>query len=56
MATINKVTELLPNGGQAISSEQIQAHLDVNNQDGWYLVGVDNLVNWYRFFWAKVTE
>lgn len=53
MATINKVTTLSPAGGTPITDEQIQGHLDEQNGDGWHLVGVDNLMGWYRFFWAK---
>lgn len=49
---INKVTTLrLP---EILTDEQIQDHIDEQNLDGWYLVCVDNLVGWYRFFWAKV--
>lgn len=51
---INKVTTL--RNPAALTDEQIQAHIDELNADGWYLVGVDNLVGWYRFFWAKVLE
>lgn len=47
----NKVTTLImPNG---LTDSDIQAHIDAQNADGWHLVAVDNLVNWYRFFWAK---
>jgi len=53
MATINKVTKLYPPVGGTMSDEIIQDHFDEQNADGWYLVGVDNLVGWYRFFWAK---
>lgn len=48
---INKVTTLrVPTG---ITDEDIQAHIDEQNGDGWELVAVDNLVGWYRFFWQK---
>lgn len=54
---INKVTTCFPTQGHSITDEFIQQHMDEQNSDGWYLVGVDNLVGWYRFFWAKeVTE
>jgi len=55
--TINKVTQFRSkNSGSVMDEEEIQAHFDELNADGWFLVGVDNLVGWYRFFWAKVTE
>lgn len=51
---INKITTLrLP---QMLTDAEIQAHFDELNVDGWYLVGIDNLVGWYRFFWAKNIE
>lgn len=50
---INKITKLSPNSGNTLTSEEIQSHIDEQNADGWYLMGVDNLVGWYRFFWAK---
>lgn len=54
MAIENKVTTLrFP---QVLTDDQIQAHLDEQNDLGFYLIGVDNLVGWYRFFWAKVVE
>lgn len=53
MTTINKVTQLRSTD---LNEETIQVHFDELNADGWYLVGVDNLVGWYRFFWAKVIE
>lgn len=56
MAIINKVTTLRAAEGSAISDETIQTHFDTQNTDGWRLVGVDNLVGWYRFFWEKTTE
>lgn len=53
MATLNKVTKLRNPTG--LSEEDIQAHIDELNADGWYLVALDNVVGWYRFFWAKVS-
>lgn len=50
---INKVTKLFPENGSCLSEECIQNHIDTQNEDGWNLVAVDNLVGWYRFFWAK---
>jgi len=50
---VNKVTRLFPVPGGVIDEAVIQAHLDVQNQDGWQLVCVDNMVGWYRFFWSK---
>lgn len=47
--TINSVTKLYGN----LDESAIQAHIDQQNQAGWRLVAVDNLVGWYRFFWAK---
>lgn len=48
---INKITTLrAPN---ILTDEAIQAHIDVQNADGWYLVCLDNMVGWYRFFWVK---
>lgn len=48
---INKVTKLY--AADTITDEQIQAHLDYNNSEGWQLLAVDNLMGWYRFFWTK---
>ena len=53
MTTINKVTTLAPSATVPLTDESIQAHFDAQNADGYYLVGVDNLMGWYRFFWAK---
>lgn len=53
MATINKVTTLRKDG---MVDTDIQDHLDEHNADGWSLIFVDNLVNWYRFFWSKEVE
>ena len=50
--TTNKITTL--RSPTSLTDEQIQTHIDEQNADGWYLVGIDNLVGWYRFFWAKV--
>lgn len=48
--TINKVTKLYDVN---LTEELIQSHLDTQNSDGWYLISVDNVRGWYRFFWAK---
>lgn len=50
---VNKVTKLFPSSGNTLDEAAIQAHFDELNADGYYLVGVDNLVGWYRFFWEK---
>lgn len=50
---INKVTTLRTS--TSLDDATIQQHIDAQNTDGWYLVAVDNLVGWYRFFWAKGT-
>ena len=55
MATVNKVTKLFPPPGGTMTEELIQAHIDEQNADGYHLVCVDNMVGWYRFFWAKET-
>lgn len=52
----NKVTTLFSQTGDSLTEQVIQQHINEQNADGYYLVGVDNLVGWYRFFWAKVTE
>jgi hypothetical protein len=54
MTKTNKVTTLRVS--QQLTDEQIQAHLDSLNADGYYLVAVDNLVGWYRLFWEKEIE
>lgn len=51
---INKVTTLF--SSDTLTDEQIQSHIDNQNLDGWYLIAVDNLVGWYRFFWSKNSE
>lgn len=48
---INKVTTL--RSPSVLDDATIQAHIDEQNADGYYLVALDNLVGWYRFFWAK---
>jgi hypothetical protein len=48
--TINKVTKLYDAN---ICEELIQEHIDIQNNDGWYLISVDSIRGWYRFFWAK---
>lgn len=50
---INKITEL--RNADILTDENIQAHLDEHNADGWFLVTADNMGGWYRFFWAKNT-
>lgn len=51
MVILNKVTTLY----SPISLEEvnIQEHIDEQNALGYYLVAVDNVNGWYRFFWAK---
>lgn len=39
-----------------LTDEEIQAHLDAMNADGYNLLALDNLVGWYRFFWEKEVE
>lgn len=51
MTTVNKVSKL--RNANTLTEEEIQAHIDEQNEDGWHLVAVDNIVGWYRFFWAK---
>ncbi len=51
MTIINKVTTI--RSPQQLTDAEIQAHLNEQNALGWQLVGLDNLVGWYRFFWAK---
>ncbi len=51
MVIQNKVTTVRTPKGP--TDEEIQTHFDTQNADGWYLVGIDNLVGWYRFFWAR---
>lgn len=52
MGKINKVTTLRVS--DQLTDELIQSHLDAQNADGWYLITLDNLVGWYRFFWEKI--
>jgi hypothetical protein len=54
MTKINKITTLRE--PISLTDEQIQVHFDVQNAEGWTLIGVDNLVGWYRFFWVKEIE
>jgi hypothetical protein len=56
VAIVNKVTKLFPDSGGTLNEDLIQAHIDEQNSEGYYMVGVDNLGGWYRFFWAKVIE
>lgn len=51
MTIANKMTTL--RSSQGSTDVEIQAHLDAMNADGWHLITLDNLVGWYRFFWAK---
>lgn len=53
MIIINKVTKLFPSSSSALNEELIQQHINEQNADGYYLIAIDNLVGWYRFFWAK---
>lgn len=48
---LNKVTTLFK--GKTLTDEDIQEHFDEQNELGYNLITVDNLVNWYRFFWEK---
>lgn len=52
MTITNIVTKLYFPGG-VVDETSIQTHFDEQNAQGYYLVGVDNIVGWYRFFWAK---
>ena len=54
MTIVNKVTTLRLS--QPPTDADIQAHIDENNAEGYYLITLDNLVGWYRFFWAKEIE
>lgn len=51
MGIVNKVTQF--RSVSITTLEEIQNHLDEINEDGWELVGVDNIGGWYRFFWKK---
>ena len=51
MTISNKVTTLRYSTG--LSEDVIQTHIDEQNANGYYLVSIDNLSGWYRFFWAK---
>lgn len=55
MAIENKVTELYQ-PTSPVTTETIQAHIDEQNEAGYYLVAVDYIWGWYRFFWAKEVE
>lgn len=50
---INKITKLFPNPGNSLTEIDIQTHIDEQNSNGYYLIAIDNLIGWYRFFWAK---
>lgn len=51
---VNKVTKLY--SAVPLDEAGIQSHLDEQNAEDYYLVGVDNINGWYRFFWAKQVE
>jgi ATP/maltotriose-dependent transcriptional regulator MalT len=51
---LNKITKLY--NPAELTEQAIQDHLDELNADGWFLVTVDNMGGWYRFFWAKTSE
>lgn len=51
MAIFNKITTL--RAVSQLTEQEIQNHFDEQNADGWELIGIDNLVGWYRFFWKK---
>ncbi len=55
MATVNKVTSISA-ATKPVSDEDIQAHINAMNADGYRLVSVINLIGWFRFFWAKEQE
>lgn len=48
---VNKITSLRTS--ETLTDQIIQDHIDEMNTDGWYLISLDNLNGWYRFFWAK---
>lgn len=52
----NKITRLFPIPGSTISDADIQAHIDAQNSEGYYLITVIDFIGWYRFFWAKESE
>lgn len=54
MTIANKITTLRV--ASTLTQEEIQAHLDEMNAQGYYLICLDNLIGWYRFFWAKESE
>lgn len=54
MAIVNKVTTFRTSN--IMTNEEIQSHINEQNLDGWYLITLDNLVGWYRFFWGKNVE
>lgn len=56
MAIVNKVTELRPLPEFPVNLENIQTHIDNENNDGWSLVSAVDQVGWYRFFWAKEVD
>lgn len=52
MNKLNKVTRLYQADGN-LTDEAIQAHIDEQNADSWYLIFVEDKGGWYRFYWAK---
>lgn len=53
MQIINKVTSIRT---AQLTDVEIQTHIDEQNELGYNLIAIDNLVGWYRFFWAKTVE
>lgn len=53
MTIVNKITTCYSSN---LEENMIQTHLDEHNSLGYYLVAVDNVGGWYRFFWAKQVE
>lgn len=56
MIMLNKVTKLRSETGNLLTEEDIQEHIDAQNNEGWRLLSIDNLSGWYRFFWEKESE
>lgn len=48
---INKITTLRL--ATPITDADIQSHIDVQNNDGWQLISVIDMIGFYRFFWSK---
>lgn len=51
MAIENKITTL--RSPTSLTEQEIQAHFDEQNALGYYLIAIDNISGWYRFFWQK---